>query len=260
MSKIITKRIGTIKYGAIYTLILLAMLALGAFVVLAKEASASEVATYSPYNQPNLNQPDPNDGINPKPVVSSLSPSSANVGSGPRTVTISGSGFIPESVARFNGSDRNTTFVDSSHLLVNLTGGDMLGSSGRYVTVWNPAPAGGYSNGALFSINGYVDPSQKSIPQTTSTHTSSSSNVNTTSTRNTSSTNKNGSVLGAQNSNQQNDSFSSLGGNALYGTNSFMPSGIIQWLLIAIFILIVMIIIRKIFFADKYNSTPMKHV
>ncbi|MBY0376386.1 IPT/TIG domain-containing protein [Patescibacteria group bacterium] len=260
-----SKTINTIKYTFVYVLILLAILALGAFAILAHEASANTVATYAPYNQPNLNQHDASDDINPKPVVSSLSPNSANSGSGPRTVTISGSGFIPDSVARFNGLDRNTTFIDSSHLLINLTSNDMNGSSGRYVTVWNPAPEGGYSNGVLFTINGYVDPSQKSTIVKTSGGAASttSSSRTTTSTRTTSSrtsanTNNNGSVLGAQSS-TGNDNFSALTGNVLYGTNSFMPSGIIQWLLLAIFILLIVIIVRKIFFADKYHATPMKH-
>jgi hypothetical protein len=56
------------------------------------------------------------------------------------------------------------------------------------------------------------------------------------------------------------DNASDLAANAVYGSNSFMPSGIIQWVLFAIFILLLVILIRKIFGAEeKYQATPLKH-
>ena len=56
------------------------------------------------------------------------------------------------------------------------------------------------------------------------------------------------------------DDSSNLASNAIFGSNSFMPSGIIQWILFAIFVLLIVILVRKISGADKkYHSTPMKH-
>jgi hypothetical protein len=53
---------------------------------------------------------------------------------------------------------------------------------------------------------------------------------------------------------------SSQTANAISATNGFTPSGIIAWILFAILILIVIIIARKIFGADKkYHESPMKH-
>jgi hypothetical protein len=51
-----------------------------------------------------------------------------------------------------------------------------------------------------------------------------------------------------------------LAANAVYGSNSFLPSGIIQWVLFAIFILLLVILVRKIFGAEeKYQAMPLKH-
>jgi hypothetical protein len=55
------------------------------------------------------------------------------------------------------------------------------------------------------------------------------------------------------------DAYSALASNVIFGSNSFMPSGIIQWLLFAIFVLIVVIVVRRIFLADKYHAKPLKH-
>jgi|GEM_PF-3300523 len=53
---------------------------------------------------------------------------------------------------------------------------------------------------------------------------------------------------------------SNLAANAIFGSNSFMPSGIIQWVLFAILILLVVILVRKIYGADQaYNAAPLKH-
>jgi cobalamin biosynthesis Mg chelatase CobN len=53
---------------------------------------------------------------------------------------------------------------------------------------------------------------------------------------------------------------SDLAANSFFGSNGLAPSGIIQWILFAILILIIVILIRKIFGSeDKYHSTPLKH-
>lgn len=41
---------------------------------------------------------------------------------------------------------------------------------------------------------------------------------------------------------------------------SFLPSGIVQWLILALFVLFGVVLIRKIFDVDKrYHKKPMKH-
>ncbi len=59
---------------------------------------------------------------------------------------------------------------------------------------------------------------------------------------------------------EPNDEVSTLAGNAIFGSNGFLPSGLIQWTIIAILILVAVIIIRKITGAeDRYHGQPMKH-
>ena len=52
---------------------------------------------------------------------------------------------------------------------------------------------------------------------------------------------------------------SALAANALYGANSFLPSGLIQWILFAIFILLIVILVRITFgYKENYHATPLK--
>jgi hypothetical protein len=51
-----------------------------------------------------------------------------------------------------------------------------------------------------------------------------------------------------------------LAANAVYGSNGFLPSGIIQWILLAMAILIIIILGRTVFGAkNNYHSIPLKH-
>ena len=53
---------------------------------------------------------------------------------------------------------------------------------------------------------------------------------------------------------------SNLAANAVFGSNSFMPSGLVQWIFFAILILLIVILVRKIYGgSEKYHATPMKH-
>ena len=79
----------------------------------------------------------------------------------------------------------------------------------------------------------------------------------------------NGSVLGAsttkttppaETSTPVKEEFSDLTANTVYGTNSFMPSGLIQWVILAIIILVIIILARKFFGREAgYHSMPLKH-
>jgi hypothetical protein len=89
---------------------------------------------------------------NPVPTISNLAPSAVEEGSGAVTVTINGSLFVADSVAYFAGSARATTFVNSGQLLMELTAGDTSVISDYNVHVNNPAPGGGNSNTAIFSV------------------------------------------------------------------------------------------------------------
>ncbi len=90
---------------------------------------------------------------NPVPAVSGLSPSSETAGGTAFTLMVSGSNFVSSSVVRWNGSDRSTTYVSSTQLTAAISAADIANAGSANVSVFNPAPGGGASNGASFSIN-----------------------------------------------------------------------------------------------------------
>ncbi|MEW5976923.1 MAG: LamG-like jellyroll fold domain-containing protein, partial [Acidobacteriota bacterium] len=93
---------------------------------------------------------------NPLPTTSGLSPSSAMAGSGSFTLTVNGGDFIPSSVVQWNGLARTTAFVSSTQVTASILAGDVASAGTAAVTVFNPAPGGGSSNGQTFTINNPV--------------------------------------------------------------------------------------------------------
>ncbi len=90
---------------------------------------------------------------NPAPSITSISPSSATVGSSGVNATITGTGFITSSEVRWNGAFRTSQTLSSSQIQFSIPQTD-LGVAGKFnVTVTNPAPGGGTSNIATFSVN-----------------------------------------------------------------------------------------------------------
>lgn len=205
---------------------------------------------------------------NPVPNISSIFPRVSDVGIGTKTVTITGSGFVPGSIARINATYRFATFIDSEHLLVQINGSDTYAfktNGGFYITVFNNAPGGGYSNAVFFTINTIVPSTTTNTTNFNSaTSTSNTNNYNNTSTSsNTSNTNRDTSANTNQTQNSATNNTSdgsNLASNAIFGSNGFMPSGLIQWILLGIIILVIVILVRKIFGgAESYHESPMKH-
>ena len=178
---------------------------------------------------------------NPTPIINSIDPNYSNVGVGTKTITITGENFVPDSVGKVNGANRPTTFVDSYHLLMQINGNDLnayQSNGGFFITVFNPAPAGGYSGTVFFTISNNANGTGSNFSNTSQTG--------------------NGNNTGG-NSGNQNGNYRNLASNALFGSNSIYPSGLIQWILLAIIILLIVILVRRLYGADKYHSTPLKH-
>jgi hypothetical protein len=89
---------------------------------------------------------------NPVPVVSTLSPDSVIAGSGDLTLTVTGSGFISDSVVRWNGADRLTTFISDTVLEAFIAAADTAADGTASVAVYSPGPGGGVSNTQPFTI------------------------------------------------------------------------------------------------------------
>jgi len=91
---------------------------------------------------------------NALPVLNSLSPSSVVylTISSPLDLTLSGSGFGPNSVALWNAVSLPTTYVSATELTVQVSP-SLLASAGNFaITVVQPAPGGGTSQALTFSI------------------------------------------------------------------------------------------------------------
>ena len=93
-------------------------------------------------------------GQNPPPTITRLAPTSANVGSivGEWTLAIIGTNFVEGAQAQWNGVVRPTMFVSDGELRVGLSAADVLSAGTASIVVENPAPGGGTSNVATFTI------------------------------------------------------------------------------------------------------------
>ena len=94
----------------------------------------------------------PSSAPNPVPSISALFPASV-VSPGSNTwVTITGSNFVPGSIALWSGSARTTVFVNSGQLRVAIPAADLVTSRTANLRVNNPAPAGGNSTALTFTV------------------------------------------------------------------------------------------------------------
>ena len=93
---------------------------------------------------------------NPTPSISSVSPNSILVDLATAkelALTITGTNFTADTQAQWNGANRPTTYVSATRLTMLVTAADLaLGGQGS-VTAINPAPGGGSSNTATFTIH-----------------------------------------------------------------------------------------------------------
>lgn len=88
----------------------------------------------------------------PEPHIDSIAPSSRAHGGNAFNVTITGTGFIPESRARWNGSNRAKTYHSSTELEVRIRAADIETAGTATISVKNPNPGGGISNGRTFTV------------------------------------------------------------------------------------------------------------
>jgi hypothetical protein len=86
----------------------------------------------------------------PAPQLAELSPKSAIPGSGQVTLTVAGKDFAEGARVLWNGEARATTFIDSTRLQAVIPAADIASPGAARVSVSNPAPGGGESNGQLF--------------------------------------------------------------------------------------------------------------
>ncbi len=89
---------------------------------------------------------------NPLPTLTSISPTSMFATTAAFTLTVNGTNFNNNSLVRWNGTDRVTTFLSATQLQAAITAADILSAGSAAVTVFNPLPGGGTTSTATFTI------------------------------------------------------------------------------------------------------------
>ncbi|MFN0109340.1 MAG: IPT/TIG domain-containing protein [Blastocatellia bacterium] len=90
---------------------------------------------------------------NPTPAITSLSPASATAGGAAFTLTVNGTGFVSASTVWWNGAQRTTQFVSATQVTASISAADIASAGTASVVVQSPAPGGGSSPAATFTIN-----------------------------------------------------------------------------------------------------------
>jgi trimeric autotransporter adhesin len=103
---------------------------------------------------------------NPAPVVTAANPSTLLAGSNGTSVTLTGTGFIPQSIMQWNGSARATTYVSATQLQATLTAADVANGGTAQISILNPAPGGGISSNLAFTINNPAPSATSANPST----------------------------------------------------------------------------------------------
>ncbi|HPS21302.1 MAG TPA: IPT/TIG domain-containing protein [Candidatus Paceibacterota bacterium] len=179
------------------------------------------------------------------PHITSISPTSGITKTGAKDITINGYNFIPGSVARWNGSDRNTSYVSSSQIIMHTTDADMTGLGSQSITVYNHTSNGGLSNTAYYTL--------KKAPTTSATTTSKPKPSSTAKPKTTT-------TPACVSETTDEDTDSNLAANALFSSDSFLPTSFLGWLLLIILVLLIVIVWRKLTHAgEKYKAQPLKH-
>lgn len=92
-------------------------------------------------------------GSTATPTTASIAPTSKLAGDPAFTLTVNGTEFVGgKSTVRFNGSDRPTTYVNSTQLTASIPAGDLLATGPFPITVFSAA-GGGTSNLQTFTVN-----------------------------------------------------------------------------------------------------------
>ncbi len=186
---------------------------------------------------------------NISPVIYNLYPNATTVNYNNLSVALTGTNFFPNSVARFNGSSRTTSFTSQTQLTMILNASDLSNPGTYTITISNSTPCANVSNGLYFKVNppvAYIAPTPMvagaSITKTPSKVVAKKAVTPV----------KEVPCVPAATDNGQS-------ANALFGANGFMPSNLIQWIVFGILILLAVILWRKAYLNDHDKNKPLKH-
>lgn len=102
--------------------------------------------------------------VAPTPAIQAISPNSSQQGGPAFTLSLVGSNFLPNSTARWNGMDLQTSFVNSSLLTAQVPASDLTAAGPNAITV--STPGGGSSSAMNFKVPCVIDPPGPAAAQT----------------------------------------------------------------------------------------------
>lgn len=96
-----------------------------------------------------------------QPAITALAPAEVTAGAAAFTLDVTGRGFTEQSVVRWNGVDRPTTYVSFDALKAQISAADVAAAATAAVTVFGPV--GAVTAAATFKINAPAPPSITSL-------------------------------------------------------------------------------------------------
>jgi len=112
--------------------------------------SNPEIFTVTDISQPSGGSGAP--AGNPLPTLVSITPSQKPAGSAEFTITVGGVDFQPNSIVRWNGAARATSYVSPTQLTAIIPASDLIVAGDRPITVYTPVPGGGTSETLIFIV------------------------------------------------------------------------------------------------------------
>ena len=113
---------------------------------------------------------------NPLSAISSTGATALKVGATDTALILTGTGFLPSSIVRFNGTSLTTTYLSATSLSYVVPSADLATAGLFNLTVLNPAPGGGVSAAAVLEVDN-PSPTLTSVSPSTIATGSASSTV-----------------------------------------------------------------------------------
>jgi len=92
------------------------------------------------------------------PSLSAITPEWAAANGDGFVLTASGINFVPESVVRWNGAARPTTFINHTQVQAHISAADISVAGEASITVFTPPPGGGLTHPIVFTITDAYEP------------------------------------------------------------------------------------------------------
>lgn len=248
------------------------MVILGGSIILATPKDTLAYVSKAEYTITETDYSGTNSGVqNPVPNITAINPNYGYLNSGEKTVTITGNNFVRGSVARFDGSNRPTAYIDSTRLQMKLYPADMTNLGAHKISVYNPLPGGGFSNAVSYNVisnsGGQVQGASttKAVAKkvaTTPKKTASIVLAKDTDYKISCEDDNNGAVYGAStdgNNGSNGEYYGNQSANVLSSDSNFLPNTLLEWILLVSLIAVIVVIWRKVTRSDAEKHAPLKH-